>query len=122
MAEKIRISYSGSNVDISPLVSAGYEEAEDRVRSSMKALDGTHHVYEWSSKKRYTIPVNAISSADYALVLSWWQNIRSITYYPDYDAAPGTSITARVINETNPLAPMEGKWDTYAGVIVVREV
>ena len=41
--------------------------------------------------------------------------------YPDYDDAPATTYTARIINTDAPLQKMFPHWDIYEGSLIIKE-
>ena len=122
MAGTIRLGYGGTYVDLSPLITGGYERPKDKHRVVNIALDGTRYAYEWYHKNREVIPINDLPETDYNNIYSWWDNDTEIDWYYDYDTAPGISITAQIVNATNPLRPMPPDWDKYHGTLIIREV
>jgi len=113
---------SSNTVTFSPLIE-GYQEPQERRRSTQKAMDGTLYVYEFADKKKWIIPVNAITKANYDWLLYWWQNRTSLTFTPD-EAVPATTYTVNIIERQNPLKMMGGtKWkDKYEGILTIREL
>jgi hypothetical protein len=116
----IRITDGTDTVDIDP--APGYVRPKAIDRAEHKGEDGTDYVYEFSSKVRDEIPVKLMAKADADIINAWMTGRTSLTYYQDYSGAPGTSVTARIVNATLPLQMDGPLWDTYySGTIIVQE-
>jgi len=121
MADTIRITYSGTNVDISP--GFGYAKPDIMDVTHARSKNGTLYSYKHYNKLRWEIPATWIDSTDAANILSWWQNVYDLTFVPDMVNAPGTSHTVRIVNSNRPLLSFSGpNWETYyAGTIILEQ-
>ena len=122
MADIMRLTFSGNTVNLSPV--DGYLDAIERPADVIVASNGGLKIKVWGSKDGYEIPVSNISSTDKGYIKTWWEDMSAITFYPDYANAPGTSITARIINDEEPLWMMYGTgWaNKYEGTLAIRRV
>ena len=120
MSDTMRLTEGGHTVDFSPRFD--YVAPEDRKRSTFQASDGTLYRREWGNKYRFEVPVNNISSVDFGKIRTWWQNMTSVTLYPDLINQPSWFETVQIVNGPNPLHMMEPNWaDKYEGVLILQE-
>jgi len=120
---RLRLSYSGTNIDFNPGLGFDRPDLPDRVMP--RALDGTEKYYGFYTKKRWEVPIVKMSSTNAETrINTWWENGYQCTFYPDYQTSPSTSYTVRISNDTRPLwHHIAGHWDTdYSGVLILTEV
>ena len=116
----MRLRDNGNIVDFSPR--EGFEAPEDVREVLHYAMDGTPYRYKFGQKKRYEIPVNNISSSDKSDIESWWENKTELTFHPDYENSPGTTVDVIIVNERHPLRMMYPRWaDIYEGTLILHE-
>ena len=122
MADVMKFVQGATTVTFSPI--EGYRYPEHADRQQHIARDGTAYFYEQSLKKKWEIPLNDVSSADYTQIVTWWQNMTKLSFYPDLENDSGTSYYVRITNLKKPLQPQENTvWGTkYAGTLEVRQV
>jgi hypothetical protein len=115
------LAYGGNTVTFSPRY--GYAIPEDRYRNEYKSVNGDLIINELANDAQYEIPLNAVNKTDYDLIYSWWDGMFKCVFTPD-TSAPGTTITVRIINESDPLSMMAGtQWASfYEGTLILREV
>jgi hypothetical protein len=115
------LAYGGNTVIFSPRY--GYAIPEDRVRNEYKSVNGDLIINEIANDALYEIPLNAISKHDYDHIYAFWDGMFKCVFTPD-TSAPGTTITVRIINESDPLTMMQGTlWASfYEGILILREV
>ena len=99
----------------------GYQAPEAQRRLVKYALDGAVHIIKPQKKQLYNIPLNAVSAADYAMFLSWWQGIILLVFTPDLVNAPGTTYNVHIVNTDNPFTLMANP-SYYEGTLSLREI
>lgn len=115
------VTITGTPWTFSPLAS-GFDVPEERDRVLLESLDGTKTVDEVSVKMRWELPVNAVSSTDFARISQWWRYGSTLRFNPDTDHA--TVYNVRLVNDGCPLSMMPNTaWNTlYQGVIIIEEI
>ena len=109
-------------IEFSPLADGGYQAPDEQARMVKKMIDGSIRIIKPYKKHLYSIPLNAVSLADYAIFLDWWQVMQELDFYPDLTNAPATYYAVQIVNTTAPLTMMEGRIDLYEGVLQIREI
>ena len=123
MGYEMKLTYTTTVFIFSPLVDSGWAIPENRIRHQYDGVNGDLIINEISAKGKWVIPVNDVSKADYDNVYLWWDTMLKLTYTPDTDA-PGTTVTARITNDTDPLSMMFGVgWASiYEGTLILEQV
>jgi len=98
-----------------------YVAPEAQRRLVKYAIDGAVHIIKPQKKQLYSIPLNAVSAADYAQYLAWWQGLILLVFTPDLINAPGTTYNVKIINTENPFTLMANP-SYYEGTLHLREV
>lgn len=123
MAGTQKLAFGGNTVTLSPRY--GYEEPKFGKVTHRDTLAGTTYSYKWYNKYAYDLVVNNISAADKALIETWWNDMSDVVFTPDFDAAPGTTRTVRIVNRNHPLKMMNvpgfNTTAKYEGVLNLRE-
>ena len=121
MADTMRLTYSGTNVDFAP--GMGYAEPDVLGISHVRTPNGTLYTYRFFYKYRWEIPVSWFDSTDTTNINTWWNNAYDCTFVPDLINAPGTSYTVRIVNSNKPLSMFSGpNWRTYyQGSIILEQ-
>lgn len=114
-----RLTDGGDTIDFKALIRQ--PDLHFKVRN--EALDGSLYIYErGDAKEFYELQVSHISSANAVIINNWIKDSDSVTFTLNQDDAPGTTITARIVNESRALQMMPGPQDTlYKGTLFVRE-
>ena len=121
MAGVLRLTDGANTVDFSPIL--GYVAPYARQEAVNVTLSGRRQTVKWAMKERHDVPITNISAADRAQFLIWWDARTELTFTPDLDAAPGTTITAKLMNTTFPLQLFNpASFVTYGGTLVIIEV
>ena len=97
-----------------------YQAPNAQRRLVKYALDGAVHIIKPQKKQLYNIPLNAVSAADYAMFLSWWQGITLLVFTPDLINASGTTHNVHIVNTENPFTVMTNTL-YYEGTLHLRE-
>ncbi len=115
------VTIQGTPWTFSPMAS-GFDVPEERDRVLLESLDGTKSLDEVSVKMRWELPVNAVSSANFAKISQWWRYGSTLRFNPDTDHA--TVYNVRLVNDTCPLSMMPNMaWNTYyQGVLIIEEI
>jgi hypothetical protein len=89
----------------------------------MRGKDGKEDVHEWGGKKVYETPFNAVSKTEADLLVTWWENMTTITFTPDLQGAPGTTLEVKIAEEVRPMQMWGGDWDTlFAGMLTLYQI
>lgn len=122
MADTMRLTYSGTNVNFAPAM--GYSKPDVLDVVHRRTGNGTLRSKKFYYKYRWEVPVVWFDSTDTGNINSWWQNVYDLTFIPDLINAPGTSYTVRIVNDTRPLLQFSGpNWETYyQGTIILEQV
>jgi hypothetical protein len=121
MADTMRISYGGTNIDFSP--GFGYDVPDDLGIIRFRTPNGTLYSYKFFYKYRWEVPVSWFNSSDTTNINSWWSNNYDVTFYPDRINSPGTSFTCKIVNGTRPISRFNGPyWETYyEGTLILEQ-
>ena len=123
MAGTQTLTVGGDTVTLGPRY--GYEEPTDTRITHRRTLGGTVYSYIWHVSDSFDLPVNNISAADKVFLETWREAATDITYAPDFDVAPGTTITVRITNIRNPIRMMNvngfNTTGLYEGVLTLRK-
>lgn len=121
MADKMRLTDGVDTIDFSP--GAKYKDAEDRTRSVHNTMDGTTYIYEWGAKEGHEVPLDGVTLANKIIIETWWKEMTQLTFYPDLDNAPGSSIQVRIINDDPPLQMTFPDWQgEHEGELVLKQI
>lgn len=121
MAGNIRWTDGGNTITLSPIL--GYDSPYRRRESVNTTLSGKTFVHTWSQKLLETVPLINVSAADRDQFFSWWDAKTELTYTPDFDGAPGTTFTAKLMGDEFALQLfILNNFAAYAGSLVVVEV
>lgn len=121
MADTMRISYGGTNVDFSPNLGFSKPDVLDIIHKRTK--NGTLKTYKHFYKYRWEISVSWWQSTNTNLINLWWSSAYDCTFVPDLINASGTSYTVRIVNSNRPLLEFSGpNWETYyQGTIILEQ-
>lgn len=121
MAGAMRLTDGGTTIDFSPIL--GYVAPYARREAVNVTLSGKRFTHTWNQKERHDIPIVNVSAANKATYYIWWNAKTELTYTPDLDGAPGTTITVKMLSSDFPLQLFNlASFDTYAGTLVLVEV
>lgn len=98
-----------------------YQAPDDQKRLVKYAIDGTVHIIKPYKKHLYFIPLNNVSSADATQIITWWQSLSALLFYPDLTNTPDTYYTANIVNTQAPLNNMFPFETIYEGILEIRE-
>jgi hypothetical protein len=114
------VTITGTPWLFSPL-SSGFDVPEERDRTILESLEGEKTMDEVSAKKRWELPVNAVSADKFDKISQWWQFGSKLRFNPDTSLS--TVYDVRILNDSCPLSMMSPFWDTYyEGVLVLEEI
>lgn len=99
-----------------------YQAPDDQNRLVKYAIDGTVHIIKPYKKHRYSIPLNNVSSTDATQIITWWQSLTALSFYPDLTNTPDTYYTVNIVNRQAPLNNMFPFETIYEGILELREV
>jgi len=121
MADTMRLTYSGTNIDFAP--GPAYAKPDVLKITHRRAGDGTLHTHKFYYKLRWEVPITWLNKTDTDNLNSWWSNARDCTLVPDLVGAPGTSYTVRIVNTTRPILRFIGPyWETYfQGTLILEQ-
>mgnify|MGYP001202509931 CR=1 FL=1 len=123
MADVMKLKdIADTEVEFSPLIDGGYSAPEERNRLIKRMIDGSVRIIQPYKKHLYSIPLNNISAADYAQFLEWWQDLDSLSFYPDLINDGATVYAVKIVNTASPFNLMNGLGDKYEGVLSLREI
>lgn len=121
MGEIYKITDGTSSIDISPI--RGQNEPESRGRQILRAKDGKEDAHEWGGKDVYETPFNNVSEADADLLIDWWENMTTLTFTPDLQNDPGTTLEVKIAEQVRPMQMWGGDWDTlFAGMLTLYQI
>lgn len=121
MAGTMRLTDGGDTIDFSPVL--GYDSPYARREAVHITLNGTRYTHKWNQKERHEVPLINISQANRDIFYTWWDDKTALTFTPDLDGAPGTTLSVRLMNPAFPLQLFNlASFDTYAGALVIVEV
>jgi hypothetical protein len=116
------VDIADTEVEFSPLIDGRYQAPDEQARMVKKMIDGSIRIIKPYKKHLYSIPLNAISSADNTQLLTWWQDLEALDFYPDLINDGATYYSVKIVNTTAPFTLMEGREDLYEGTLNIREV
>ncbi len=99
-----------------------YTAPDNQKRLLKYAIDGTLHIIKPYKKHLYSIPLNNISSADATQIISWWESLTVLSFYPDLTNTPDTYYSVNITNTEVPLSLMFPFSNIYEGALQIREV
>jgi len=115
-----RLDDGTSSIDISPI--EGYNEPENRVRENLDVEGGFKVTHEYGGRLKYEFPMSNISETNADLMISWWENMTTLTFTPDLQGAPGTTVPVQITEIPRPIQMWGGDWDTlFAGMITLHQ-
>jgi len=109
-----------TTIEFSPIPE--YTAPEDQKRLLKYTIDGTLHIIKPYKKHLYNIPLNNISSADASQIVTWWESLTVLSFYPDLTNTPDTYYAVNITNTEAPLSLMFPFPDIYEGALQIREV
>lgn len=109
-------------IEFSPLSDGSYTAPEEQARMVKKMIDGSIRIIKPYKKHLYSIPLNNVSSANYAIFTIWWQNLEYLDFYPDLINTPTTYYEVIITNTRNPFTRMQSGTELYEGTLQLREV
>ena len=116
MAERLKLAVGATEIEISPLPGWNIPKATGREMVGVK--NGYMDFHKYGSQEAYEIPINDISDTDADQIHTWWENMTTITFTPDLQGAPGTTVEMKIDGFERPLQMWNGNYDDkYAGVI-----
>lgn len=110
------------SVEVSFSPRPDYQSPDDQNRMVKYAIDGTPHIIKPYKKKRYSIPLNNVNLTNASQIITWWEDLEQLTFYPDLENTPATTYTVMITQSQSPLSLMFPKTDIYEGTLEVREV
>ena len=114
------IGATAATVDFDP--EYGWTEEQNRIRSQGFTKSGKLFMYEYGNKLRWTLPIDGISSADRDKIVTWWEDMDYIYFYPDYANANTTRHYVYIINEDCPMRSRPGGWrNKFRGELILYE-
>ena len=118
MGEIYLLDDGTSSIGISPI--RGQNEPESRGREVIRTKDGKEDAHEWGGRDVYETPFNAVSKTEADLLITWWENMTTLTFTPDLQGAPGTTLEVKIAEEVRPMQMWGGDWDTlFAGMLTL---
>lgn len=89
-----------------------------------EAIDGTEFIYKRGATKQfYELQVDVVPSTMANQINTWTDEDTLLTFTINQTDDPGTTISARLVNESTPMQMAIYDYDTfYRGTIFVREV
>lgn len=115
-----RLQDGTSSMDISPI--EGYNEPENRIRQNLDVEGGLKVTHEFGNRLKYEFPMNNMAKTRADLLVSWWANMTTLTFTPDLQGAPGTTVEVKITDFERPPQMWGGDWDTlFAGMITLHE-
>lgn len=121
MAGTMRLTDGGTTIDFSPIL--GYDSPYARREVVNITLSGKRYTHKWNQKERHDVPIINISQANRDQYYTWWDAKTELTFTPDLDGAPGTTITAKLMSPDFSFQLFRLKsFNTYAGTLVIIEV
>ena len=109
-----------TEIEFSPLRD-GYESPDESNRMIKVAIDGTVHIIKPYKKGYYRIPLNTVDPSDAAQLITWWEDLEELSFYPDLINDAGTYITALIINTESPLHKQFQNPNYYEGTLEIKE-
>lgn len=102
----------------------GYRKPGIQNKLSMRALLGTLYTYLIFNKKYYSVPMDFVNLTDKNIIVGWFENVTTLTFYPDYTSNPGTYYSVKIMNKNNPLDSFAGpNWETFfRGTLELEEL
>jgi len=120
MAGTMRLTDGADTIDFSPIL--GYDAPYARREVVNITLSGKRYTHKWNQKERHDVPLINVSEADRDQYYIWWNAKTALTFTADQDGAPGTTITARLMNPDFPLQLFnQASFITYAGTLTIVE-
>lgn len=118
----MKLVYDTTEITFAP--AEGYIFPEDLNVARLESISGKEYSYKFYAKKKWSIPLVFIASADKDNINSWWREIRAVVFYPDLVNAPSTNYNVRIRNADAPLVsfPITYWEDGYMGTLELREL
>lgn len=115
----MKLVYTPTTIEFSPIPE--YTAPDDQKRLLKYAIDGALHIIKPYKKHLYNIPLNNVSSADAAQIITWWESLTVLSFYPDLTNDPTTYYSVNITNTEAPLSLMFPFSDIYEGTLQIRE-
>ena len=108
------------SVDLKPI--RGYNVPENRIRQLVETKAGKADSYEFGSAEKYEIPLINVTKADAAQLLSWWEDVKVLTFTPD-QASSAQTFQMVIDGVVRPLNMWHDRFKSkYAGTVILHEV
>jgi len=121
MAGTMRLTDGGNTIDFSPIL--GYSLPYARREAVNTTLSGKRFTHKWNMKERHDVPLINVSQADRDQFFTWWDAKTELTYTPDFDAAPGITVTVKLMGDTFLLQLFNpASFVLFAGTLIIVEV
>ena len=122
MATKvIKLKVDATEIELQVL--DNYSEPDEVAIIRKSALDGTEYSYKRYIKRVWLAPIEFISNADATNINTWWEDLTTVTLYPDLINSPATTFSVRIRNQTKPLASFKAPFwqENFKGTLRLRE-
>lgn len=122
MAERMKLVVGATTIELSP--TEGMNRPEARSREINKVHGARVEIHEFGAQEAYELPLLKIAKADADNINDWYDNMNVITFTPDLQGDPGTTIPTIIANKDRPLQmrAREGKFDDkYIGTLELYE-
>ena len=120
---RVRLSYSGTNIDFGP--GEGFERPKIPDRARHRAGDGSLYSYDfYTPKKKWVVPITDMTKGNAETnINSWWENDKTCTFYPDYTNTPAVSYLVKIVNPDSPMwFYILSNWGShYSGTLILEE-
>ncbi len=121
MAGQMRLTDGVDTITFSPIL--GYELPYARREAVNITISGKSFVHKWNMKELHEPPLINVSQASRDQFFTWWDEKTELTFTPDFDGAPGTTITAKLMGDEFPFQLFNpASFDTYRGTLIILEV
>lgn len=125
MAGSLKLSYSGTDVILSPLAGTMPNHGVDDGILKKYGITGTLYLVKkfTSNKINHRFEFNNISKTDADNLNTWKSAGYTLTYTPDTDT-PGTTYQVKLINDTQPFdwMPNTAADAKFQGSLMIREI
>lgn len=105
---------SGNHVSFEP--EWDFERADRKIENEHRTREGARYVYKWGEYERFKFGATFVSSADAAIVNSWWSTNTKLLFMSSSDTA--TVFSLQITNDARPFAKFQPPYDNlYQGTI-----
>lgn len=107
---------SGSGVTIEPTYQ--YKEVDDKIEQVIRTRSGRRYNYLWGSFKKWSLPVEFVTSSFKAIVNSYWASNANLLFKSESSSAV---YSVQLTNNTLPIGQLIKPYeDMFKGVIEVE--